>query len=591
MAAGRSRRLWIVNGVIVLVLLLAAGGTIYGLTKTSSSTDTGLRTTPVGRGTVAETVTAAGSVTTANSATLNFGSSGKIAEIRVRLGDRVTKGQTVARLDNEYADANLKAANAQVSADEQALDDAEYQKDHPQSSQSSTGTQSQTQTGAGTQMQTGGVAPTPGSPPANPAANPAAKPPATQPPPPPPPPSATQPPPPAPPRHHGLFGDWFSTPGHGVEAVGPAPVEGGTTPAPSPGATGSTTGTGTAGTGTGSTSGAGGSTGASGTTAQTSEDPGEAAVRNARAKLDQDKAARIQAEQATENLDLVAPEDGTVVSLDGIVGQIAGPQGIVLSSTATGNPAGGRLPDGSAISSGAGSGQSATTGSSGSSGSSGASSGAAGGASASSGAGGTSGVTAAPSAPAVMTIANLGAMQVLAQVPELDVGKVANGQPVAVSVNALQGQKIPGSVTSINLLPGSQSTIQYGTAILMAAPPPGLRPGMSASVSITTRQANDVTFLPSVAVTPVGGPDSGQATVQVLQPDGTTAPRTIGTGLASDTVTQVTSGLSVGDLVVLPTSAPAPLPGGGGGGGGGNGGGGSSGGGGGSGGSGGGSGR
>ena len=91
----------------------------------------------MGRGTVAETVTAAGSVTTAASATLNFGVSGKIAEIRVRLGDRVTTGQTVARLDSEYAQANLRAADAQVAADEQSLEDAEYQKDHPQSTKTS----------------------------------------------------------------------------------------------------------------------------------------------------------------------------------------------------------------------------------------------------------------------------------------------------------------------------------------------------------------------------------------------------------------------------------------------------------------------
>jgi macrolide-specific efflux system membrane fusion protein len=212
------------------------------------------------------------------------------------------------------------------------------------------------------------------------------------------------------------------------------------------------------------------------------------------------------------------------------------------------------LPDGSAISSGAGSGQSQTTGGSTAGGGSGG-----GGAATTATVGATGGSTAtsAPTAPAVMTIANLAAMQVLAQVPELDVGKVANGQPVAVSVNALPGQKIPGSVTSINLLPGSQSTVQYGTAILMPTPPPGMRPGMSASVSITTAQANDVTFLPSVAVTPVGGPDSGQGTVQVLQPDGTQQQRTIGTGLSSDTVTQVTSGLSLGDLVVLPDQSAA----------------------------------
>ncbi len=550
MPAGGSRRLLFVNGAIVLVLLLAAGGTVYALTKSSSSSSSTLRTTPVGRGTVAETVTAAGSVTTAASATLNFGVSGRIAEIRVRLGDQVHTGQTLARLDGEYAQANLRAADAQVSADEQALEDAEYQKDHPQSAtgtstsstastMSTTGTStsstastmSTTGTGSTSTTRTSnlrdstsrnaiedvnppGGGPGVGAPPAR---------------------SSTS-----------TLGPFFgpaaaatTTTSAAPPPVAPPPM---TTPvAKAPGAT-STMGTSTMGSSPATT------------TAKTSADPGEAAVRNAQAKLDQDRAARIQAFQATQNLDLVSPEDGTVVSLDGLVGQVAGPQGIVLNSTATGNPAGGRLPDGSAISSGAGSGQSATTGSSTASAAGGAAGGAGGAASA--GSAGAS-VTAAPAAPAVMTIANLVAMQVLAQVPELDVGKVANGQPVAVSVNALQGQKIPGSVTSINLLPGSQATVQYGTAVLMAAPPPGLRPGMSASVSITTRQANDVTFLPSVAVTPVGGPDSGQATVQVLQPDGSTAPRTIGTGLASDTVTQVTSGLSLGDLVVLPDQSAA----------------------------------
>ncbi len=262
----------------------------------------------------------------------------------------------------------------------------------------------------------------------------------------------------------------------------------------------------------------------------------------------------MQARQATENLDLIAPQAGTVVSLDGLVGQAAGPQGIVVSSTATGNPAGGRLPDGSAVNSGAGSGQAASgAGSPGAASPSGAS-GASGGSGGAASAGGGSGVTAAPTAPAVMTTADLGAMQVLAQIPELDIGQVRGGQPVAVSVNALPGQKVPGAVSTINLLPGSGPTVQYATAVTLTLPPLGLRPGMSASVAITTRQANNVNFLPSVAVTPLGGPNSGQATVTVLAPDGTTAPRTIGTGLSSDTTTQVTSGLSVGELVVLPES-------------------------------------
>ena len=320
----------------------------------------------------------------------------------------------------------------------------------------------------------------------------------------------------------------FAGSSRGVEAVGPVAAQ--QTPTPAPGG----------GTGASSGTAAGG-----GATAQTSEDPGEAGVRSAESTLATARANRIQAFQSTENLDLVAPQDGTVVSLDGVTGQLAGPQGIVVSSTATGNPAGGRLPDGSAISSGAGSGQSA-------SGGAGAGAAAAGAAAAGGGATGGASVTAAPAAPAVMTIADLASMQVLAQIPELDVGRIVGGQPVQVSVNALPGDKIPGAVATVNLLPGSGSTVQYGTAVAMTPPPLGLRPGMSASVAITVRQANDVTFLPSVAVTPLGGPNSGQASVNVLAADGTTVQRTVGIGLSSDTVTQVTSGLSLGELVVLP---------------------------------------
>lgn len=521
MAAGAPRRLWIVNGLVVLLVLLAAGGTVYGLTRTSSGEDTSLRTTPLGRGTVAETVTASGTVTSATSATLNFSASGRIAEVRVRLGDRVTKGQTVAVLDGEYARANLDAADAQVATAEQQLDDARYAKDNPPPS-----TQAQQPPAGGTTAGAGGQQAAAGAP-----VQPQSEPrsgqvqqgqgqqgqPA----------QGRQPQPQGrseQPRSEGLLGN-FSGSSRGVEAVGPVAAQQQT---PTPGA------------GTGSTSG----TGQSGAGAQTSEDPGELGVRQAEQALATARANRIQAFQSTENLDLVAPQDGTVVSLDGVAGQLAGPQGIVVSSTSTGNPAGGRLPDGSAISSGAGSGQSASSGA--------ASGAAAAGAAAAGGATGGASVTAAPAAPAVMTVADLASMQVLAQIPELDVGRVTGGQAVTVSVNALPGDKIPGTVSTVNLLPGSGSTVQYGTAVAMTPPPLGLRPGMSASVSITVRQANNVTFLPSVAVTPVGGPDSGAATVNVLAADGTVAPRQIGIGLSSDTVTQVTSGLSMGELVVLP---------------------------------------
>ena len=82
--AGARRSLWLVNGLIVLVVLLAAGGTVYALTSSGGTADQGLRTTPVARGTVAATVSASGAVTSARGSTLNFATSG-----RVVLGRRV----------------------------------------------------------------------------------------------------------------------------------------------------------------------------------------------------------------------------------------------------------------------------------------------------------------------------------------------------------------------------------------------------------------------------------------------------------------------------------------------------------------------
>ncbi|MFC5064008.1 biotin/lipoyl-binding protein, partial [Actinomycetospora atypica] len=345
MATGGSRRLWIVNGLVLLAVLLAAGGTTYALTSSSSTENTALRTTPLGRGTVAETVTASGTVTSSTSATLNFSASGKIAEVRVRLGDRVTKGQVVAVLDGEYARANLDAADAQVSAAEQQVDDARYAKDNPPSTAQQAAPAAQApaaqapagQAPAGQAPAAAPAAPAPAAP-AAPAAG--QKPPQTQP-------QQQQPQQQQPrqsprqQREAEIMGN-FAGSSRGVEAVGPVAAQQQPSPTPAPGAGASSGGA------------------AGGATAQTSEDPGEAGVRSAESTLATARANRIQAFQATENLDLVAPQDGTVVSLDGVAGQIAGPQGIVVSSTATGNPAGGRLPDGSAISSGAGSGPSAS---------------------------------------------------------------------------------------------------------------------------------------------------------------------------------------------------------------------------------------
>ena len=107
-------------------------------------------------------------------------------------------------------------------------------------------------------------------------------------------------------------------------------------------------------------------------------------------------------------------------------------------------------------------------------------------------------------------------------------------------------------MTAVDLLPGTGSSVQYGTVVTLTGPPPNLRPGMSASIAVTVAQSPNVTFLPSVAVTPIGGEGATSGTVRVLGPDGVPQDRTVGIGLSSDTLTEVRSGLAPGELVVLP---------------------------------------
>lgn len=70
------------------------------------------RTTAVTRGAVTQTVSVSGSVNAAGTVRLNFKSAGRLAEVLVKVGDQVTPGQALARLDT----ADLAVAVAQANA-------------------------------------------------------------------------------------------------------------------------------------------------------------------------------------------------------------------------------------------------------------------------------------------------------------------------------------------------------------------------------------------------------------------------------------------------------------------------------------------
>ncbi|MHB8460527.1 MAG: efflux RND transporter periplasmic adaptor subunit [Candidatus Limnocylindrales bacterium] len=164
-------------------------------------------------------------------------------------------------------------------------------------------------------------------------------------------------------------------------------------------------------------------------------------------------------------------------------------------------------------------------------------------------------VVAGAAAPPGLDIAVADAsLQVTATVTETDLPSLKLGQKADVSLTAL-GTTATAAVLSISptgSIPGSGGVVTYPIVLALATPPAGTFSGMSAQVTITTAQAQNVLAVPSIALN--GG--TGQYTVQVLDASGKPQNRPVQVGLITGSLAEIKSGLAVGDLVVTGTVAP-----------------------------------
>src|ERR1700722_15145500 len=117
-----QRKSLLINGALVVVLAAAGGGS-YLLIQPSNST-TPLVTTAVQTGTVLATVSSSGTLEAAQDLGLNFTTGGKLTHIYVKVGQRVTAGQMLAKVDPTSSQDTLDQAQAQLAAAEAQLDAA-----------------------------------------------------------------------------------------------------------------------------------------------------------------------------------------------------------------------------------------------------------------------------------------------------------------------------------------------------------------------------------------------------------------------------------------------------------------------------------
>jgi HlyD family secretion protein len=190
-------------------------------------------------------------------------------------------------------------------------------------------------------------------------------------------------------------------------------------------------------------------------------------------------------------------------------------------------------------------------------------------------------VAASFQAPVLFVIANdLSRMQVNAAIGEADIGRVHVEQPVTFRVDAYPEETFAGTVEQVRLQPvTNQNVVTYNTIIAVENPGQKLMPGMTATVTIVSRNrpgvlrvpAAALRFRPEAASEPSARRSASTSApgrpglVFVPGPDGRPAARPVRLGISDGRRVEVLEGLEEGATVItglLDGSQPsAPRPG------------------------------
>lgn len=157
----------------------------------------------------------------------------------------------------------------------------------------------------------------------------------------------------------------------------------------------------------------------------------------------------------------------------------------------------------------------------------------------------------APSGAAV--VIDSGTHEVTTDVVEGDISDVRLGQAASVTVSAVDAD-VSGTVTAISPIPSADSgsgVVSFPVTVTIATAPATVRSGMSADVSIMTASATGVLTVPAAAL----NGREGNYSVMTLGADGTPTPTPVEVGLVTNTLAEITSGLTEGTAVVTGTAS------------------------------------
>jgi membrane fusion protein, macrolide-specific efflux system len=239
------------------------------------------------------------------------------------------------------------------------------------------------------------------------------------------------------------------------------------------------------------------------------------------------------AEQGLADTKLYAPVSGTIASMANLVPGDSVTGGSTSNASASSSSSSSSTGSGSAA--GGAAGGSSTAGSLGGSGSS------------SSGSSSSS-----SSSTPFAEIINTSTLSMTVSFSESDISKVHTGQPATVTLDALPGVELAAHVSQISSVGTTSSgVVSYSATITLDQSDSQIKPGMSASASVIVGQAQGVN-VPNSAVT-----GSGSLGTVNLMRDGKTVQQQVVVGLRGDSRTQIISGVSAGQQLVVTVALPA----------------------------------
>ena len=170
-------------------------------------------------------------------------------------------------------------------------------------------------------------------------------------------------------------------------------------------------------------------------------------------------------------------------------------------------------------------------------------------------------------AGALAVIYDLSYLKLEMNISELDLSKVAAGQPVDITADAIPGEVFEGRVDRVSINGTTTNGFTTYPATILLEDYGNLNPGMNVSADIVVERVKNALSIPAAAV------QRGDTVLVPLEgclsPDGATVldpakteERTVTLGGGDGEYVEITSGLNEGDTVLVPAQAQGGMGGG-----------------------------